>query len=597
MKMKMRFPKVLMWGSIAFLLFAFAGCSLPTDSVPEPPDREDTEASREQDSGDDTENEPGNEDEGKDSGDSQDDPGDRADQGDDEDPEDDDDEGPEDEDDQDDNGENADGAIPASGALAIQIGEMVKAEGVYPEFSGVTRYLLDFFAEDGRTAERLSLETGEELTVSLDAGDWEIRAYGVIERGDGQPPLAVISGTARVTVRENGTETVLIVPDGPAAESGAQGFLSWNINYPGENTWEAVLIVSLKIDGEYFVPYRSFDLTVPGAKGQTIPLPPGTYRVESRFFSHHANSGTTETVHIFPGLETGSSPVTITGDTFPAAEEFSSVEELEAGLAELPENNADTPYPVKIAGVDLSSKVKTGETLKTLYDALTRYVTLDLRECTGTELIAASTAALEGRKKIVSLILPDSITGIAANGFSGYESLQSAFLPKVTTINYAAFNNLGNLATVSAPELTDLVDAANTTTTASRGHFYRCAALTSIYFPKLEAIDHHAFYECTGLTAVWLPQVTGIGNSVFTECTSLKTAVLPDAVSIGSRAFYNDKSLENLVLGPVPPELTGSSHFPGGFPQKIWVPASAIEDYNNSAAWSGMQDRMYPVTG
>jgi hypothetical protein len=353
--------------------------------------------------------------------------------------------------------------------------------------------------------------------------------------------------------------------------------------------------MSLKIDEGSFVPYRYFDLTVPGAKEQKISLPPGTYRVESRFLSHNVTAESVEIVHIFPGLETGSSRVTIAGNIFPNAAEFSSVAELKTYLDTHPENTADTPYPLRIAGVDLSSKEKTGETMKTLYDTLSRYVSLDLRECTGTELISAS--AYAGRKKIVSMILPDSIAGVAANGFAGYDALKSVVLPKVITIDYAAFHDLGKLETVSAPELTSLVDSTNSVTTSSRGNFYRCKALKSLFFPKLETIGHHAFYGCDALTGVLLPKAVEIGPSVFAECGTLKTVVLPEADFIGSRAFYNDKALENLILGPTPPVLDGSSHFASGYSPKIYVPASAIENYQNSAFWTKMKDRIYPVTG
>jgi hypothetical protein len=494
---------------------------------------------------------------------------------------------------QDDGPENED--IQVLGNLVIRIGKMGKPEeGVYPDLGGITRYRLDFFGEDGKTAESLYLEANGELTVALDTGEWEIHAYGVMEKGTGQTP--VIHGTARATVYKGGTENVLIVPDGPAAETEEQGFLSWNIDYPREKVWEAVLTVSLRIDEHNFIPYRYFDLTAPGTKEQKISLPAGTYKMESRFLSHTVSTGSTEIVHIYPGLETRSSRVTIAGNLFPDAVEFSSVTELKTYLDTRPENSEDTPYPVKIAGVDLSSKEKTGETLKTLYDVLSRYVSLDLRGCTGTELIAASAnPALAGRKKIVSMILPETITTVKSNGFSGYETLKSAVLPKVTAIDYAAFNNLGSLETVAAPELTDLADSTNSDSSI-KGIFYKCTALKSIYFPKLETIGHHAFYGCTTLTEVLLPKTAGVGPSVFAECTTLKTIVLPEAIFIGSRAFYNDKSLENLVLGSVPPQLEGSSHFSGGFPQKLWVPTSAIEDYQNSAVWTNMKNRIYPIT-
>jgi hypothetical protein len=485
MKVKFRFPKPLIWGSVALLLFAVGSCSSPTDPDSVPSSWDETS---EQDSSEQGSPEQGSPEQSS--------------------PEQSSGEEPEDEIGGNEEQESAEGGDAAaksgsSGGIRVRIGEIETGEIEKPE--DISRYALDFFTEDGRTAESLSLNPKEEITVTLDAGEWEIRAYGVMERGSGQPPLAVISGTAHATVPENGTKSVLIVPGRPAAGSGY---------------------------------------------------------------------------------------VEIDGIVFPPAPKFSSTGELKAFLDAHPENTADTPYPLKIAGVDLSSKEGTGETLKTLYNALSRYVTLDLRECTGTELISAS--AYAGRKKIVSMILPDSITGVAANGFAGYEALESVVLPKVIKIDYAAFHELEKLETVSAPELTGLVDSTGTTA-SNKGIFYNCAALKSVYFPKLETIGHHAFYGCDALTEVLLPKAVEIGPSVFAECTALKTVVLPEAGSIGNRAFYNDKALENLILGPIPPVLDGSAHFASGYPLKIYVPSSAIEDYQNSASWTKMKDKIHPL--
>jgi hypothetical protein len=286
------------------------------------------------------------------------------------------------------------------------------------------------------------------------------------------------------------------------------------------------------------------------------------------------------------------------GDVFQDAREFSSVNDLKAYLDSLPENTATKPYPVKITGVDLSSKAADGSTMRTLYDALNksnRFVSLHLGGCTGTELISASALpSLAGRKKIVSIVLPESITSVASNGFSGYEVLRSAVLPNVITIDYAAFNNLENLKTVSAPELSELKDSADGSLPGN-GIFYKCVALTSIYFPKLETIGHHAFYDCSALKEVQLPKARVIGPSAFAECDALKTVELPEAGLIGSRAFYGDKSLEVLVLGSTPPVVEGSGNFASGYPKKIYVPTLAIDGYKDSEFWSKMKDWIFPL--
>jgi hypothetical protein len=312
------------------------------------------------------------------------------------------------------------------------------------------------------------------------------------------------------------------------------------------------------------------------------------------------NDGPVEIVHIFSGMETASTPVTIAGNAFPEARGFSAVSELKAYLESLPKNSADDPYPLKVAGVDLSSKEKTGDTLYSLYDALTeRYVTLDLKECTGMKLPSASSSpALKNRENVVSLILPDSITGIAENGFYKHTNLKSAVLPKVTTIDYIAFKNLEKLETVSAPELITIVDAANAD--ADRGSFYKCEALKSIYFPKLETIGHHTFYSCTSLTGAAFPSLRTVGRMAFKECAALEAVSLPAVTRIVEKAFEKDTVLKYLVLGPEPPELETGIFNSGGFLQTgvIYTPPNAVSAYQDTALpnWPSLKGLVKPLS-
>ncbi|MDR0759696.1 MAG: leucine-rich repeat domain-containing protein [Treponema sp.] len=384
--------------------------------------------------------------------------------------------------------------------------------------------------------------------------------------------------------------------DSETMEEG-HGLLLWKINFPVGKTWEAVLTVLIKIDDNTFIPWKYFDLAVSGAAERTVSLPAGTYKIECRFMSHGKTIGSTEIINISPGQKTTSLYAGIDASAFPDAMEFSSVDELKMYLNDRPENTVEDPYLIKITGVDISSKTAKGNTMRTLYDALdesNRFVSLDLRGGTGTELIAASASpVLAGRKKIVSMILPETVTSVASNGFSGYDELRSVVLPNVITINQVAFKKLGNIETVSAPALITIVD--DTGDGSSRGNFYGCVRLTSIYFPNIEAIGHHAFYGCGALIEVLLPKASGVGNSVFAECTALKTVVLPKAGLIGNRAFHNDKALENLVLGSVPPNVEGSANFSTGYPQNIYAPVSAVDVYKETEFWSKMKDRIYPI--
>jgi hypothetical protein len=380
-------------------------------------------------------------------------------------------------------------------------------------------------------------------------------------------------------------------PDGGDGEIEGYGSLSWNIDYPEEKVWGAVLTVSIKIGEGNFIPYKYFDLTGSGAGAQKTSLPPGTYRMESRFIAHNTEARSTEIVHIYPGQETGSAPVLISGDAFPDPREFSSSDELEEYLDSCPENTEANPYPVKIAGTDLSSKEKNGETLKTLYDVLNqRYVTLDLRGCTGTELIAASTHSLSNRANIVSLILPDSIIGISSNGFSGYTSLKSVVMPKVTTINTSAFKNCGQLESVFAPKLDTAVEANDNTA----GVFAWCTSLKTLYCPSLTTLGKYAVYGCNSLTEAAFPNLRTVGGLAFKKCTALKAVSLPGVTKIDSGSFEEDSALMYLILGPNPPDIETNVFKSTDFSQAgvIYVPSDAAADsYKNTglANWSKLK--------
>jgi predicted nucleic-acid-binding Zn-ribbon protein len=388
-------------------------------------------------------------------------------------------------------------------------------------------------------------------------------------------------------------------PDNGDGDDGGVGFLSWNIDYPEGKVWGAALTVSLKIEEDNFIPYKYFDLTGAGTRVQKISLPSGTYRMESHFLAHNKEVRSTEIIHIYSGEETISNHVRISGTAFPDPQEFSSVGELKEYLDSRPENTEANPYPVKIAGTNLSSKEKTGETLKTLYDVLNqRYVTLDLRECTGAELIAASTYSMSNRANIVSLILPDSIIEVNSNGFSGYTSLKSVVMPNVKIINTSAFKNCGQLESVFALELETVADAKDNTT----GAFAGCTSLKTLYCPSLTTLGKYAIYGCTSLTEVAFPDLRTVGGLAFKKCTALRAVSLPLVTKIDSSSFEEASALMYLIFGQNPPELETNVFKSTDFSQTgiIYVPSSAVAGvYKNTSLpnWSNLKGLVTPLPG
>ncbi|GHT77304.1 hypothetical protein FACS1894130_01170 [Spirochaetia bacterium] len=336
-----------------------------------------------------------------------------------------------------------------------------------------------------------------------------------------------------------------------------------------------------------------------GAASLTVNLKPGTWNIRAAGFiagtddapPYVAAQGTANV--IVKEHEKVNAVIQLDESELPQDYEFSNVEALKNYLAGLPINIAAVPYPVKINGVDLSSKETVGNNMRTLYSALNdRFVTLDLSGCTGTHLVSASALpTLANRKKIVSMILPDSITEIDSSGFSGYSAMVSVSIPKVTTLEYSAFKDCDNLQLVYGPEVITI----GTATAAANGAFSGCDALNFVYLPKAKTIGSYAFYDCDALESVELPSAETVNNFVFKGCDKLKIVTLPLVTSIGNEAFYNDTALCRVILGSTPPSL-GTKPFSTNMPiEGIYVPAGAVGTYQNADNWSSFKSKVKAI--
>jgi hypothetical protein len=241
-------------------------------------------------------------------------------------------------------------------------------------------------------------------------------------------------------------------------------------------------------------------------------------------------------------------------------------------------------------GIDLSSVEKTGETLRTLCAALSRFVTLDLSECRGEQISFMSLSIAPNKKNIISMILPETVTAIRSNAFSGYEALVSIELPGVTLLEQGAFKQDKMLESVYLPELTTIEpgDAADA------GAFRDCSALSTVHLPKADSIGDYAFYGCDSLTAVSLPRVKSVGKSAFRYCDALYSVELPAAESLGNYSFYNCPQFSVCILGAVPPALGGKFIFDSGKPlEGIFVPAEGTGAYAAAESWpAALKDKV-----
>ena len=139
--------------------------------------------------------------------------------------------------------------------------------------------------------------------------------------------------------------------------------------------------------------------------------------------------------------------------------------------------------------------------------------------------------------RVVSLILPDSITEIQHRLFDSfkYENLRNLIGKNVSFINDGAFHEFLSLEIIEFPSLTTVpkytfifckslksIDIPNVTSIGEYS-FAHCESLKSIKVPNVNNINNYAFYDCKSLESIDFPKMHKVNDNVFDDCTSLKT--------------------------------------------------------------------------
>ncbi|MBQ8061108.1 MAG: leucine-rich repeat protein [Bacteroidales bacterium] len=110
------------------------------------------------------------------------------------------------------------------------------------------------------------------------------------------------------------------------------------------------------------------------------------------------------------------------------------------------------------------------------------------------------------------------------------------------------------------------------------------------------SIGENAFTNSLLQTVGFNEGLNSIGSQAFASCTSLTRVDLPSSISsIGMMAFYNCTSLTSITIYAVTPPAGGTMMFESTNECPIYVPAESVEEYKTAQYWSNYADRIQAI--
>lgn len=206
----------------------------------------------------------------------------------------------------------------------------------------------------------------------------------------------------------------------------------------------------------------------------------------------------------------------------------------------------------KLADIDISKATYIGSSAFNHCSMFVPTVLSDALQTLGSNAFAGTA--------ITEIVVPQTITALENNVFSGCQQLQKVTLPlTLRTIGSNTFENCTALSELVVPE---------SVTSIGNYAFSGCKALSSITLPEtLTKIGSYAFYNCSALTELTIPSsVEDFSYSTLQNCSSL--------LAVKCKAI-------------VPPLVTGS--FTGGMDLNhctLYVAPFTIDAYRDAQYWS-----------
>ena len=175
--------------------------------------------------------------------------------------------------------------------------------------------------------------------------------------------------------------------------------------------------------------------------------------------------------------------------------------------------------------------------------------------------------AFYGCTGVKSVTIPNSVTAIGESAFSGCTALTAMNIPaSVKTIDKWAFDGCSKLAAFS-------VASGNTAFSASGGALYNKDATKLLRYPagktgssctfptSVKTIGDSAAASCPNLKSVVLPAgVTTVEPYAFDQCVNLASVTIPSTVtSIGNYAFRSNIRLKTVVMLAKSPSVSSKA--------------------------------------
>ncbi len=155
-----------------------------------------------------------------------------------------------------------------------------------------------------------------------------------------------------------------------------------------------------------------------------------------------------------------------------------------------------------------------------------------------------TSSLFENSPNLTSVHLPDSLTNIGNNMFSGCEKLETVVLSENSNIT-----SIGNRAFMGCSSLKDFT-VPSTVTSVGEYAFYDAGSIKELVITPEMQLSLACFYG-SGLEKLKIEEgVTTLPNNGFMSCDNLTSVIIPDSVTnVGVSCFYNCSNLSKLIVG------------------------------------------------